>query len=74
MRDNCSIIALSLPTTTAPFWSWASASYVEREVGDTIRAVAYLQEVDNGEVVFRIDRDDEDAMSVDPSYRCVKCP
>lgn len=30
----------------------ASASYVEREVGDTIRAVAYLQEVDNGEVVF----------------------
>jgi hypothetical protein len=21
-----------------------------------------------------VERDDEDAMSVDPSYRCVKCP
>ena len=30
----------------------ASASYVQREAGDSIRAVAYLQEVDNGEVVF----------------------
>ena len=30
----------------------ASASYVEREAGDSIRAVAYLQEVENGEVVF----------------------
>ena len=30
----------------------ASASYVEREVNGVKRAVAYLQEVDNGEVVF----------------------
>ena len=30
----------------------ASASYVEREVNGENRAVAYLQEVDNGEVVF----------------------
>ena len=30
----------------------ASASYVERQAGDSIRAVAYLQEVENGEVVF----------------------
>ena len=30
----------------------ASASYVEREVGGTMRAVAYLQEVEDGKVVF----------------------
>jgi short-subunit dehydrogenase len=30
----------------------ASASYVQREAGGSMRAVAYLQEVDNGEVVF----------------------
>ena len=47
-------------------WGWST------DPGNCTRLVSEFDR--NGKEIFRLDRDDPDPMSVDPSYRCVKCP
>ena len=47
-------------------WGWST------DPGNCTRLVSEFNR--DGNEIFRLDRDDPDPMSVDPSYRCVKCP
>ncbi len=47
-------------------WGWNT------DPGNCTRLVSEFNR--DGNEIFRLDRDDPDPMSVDPSYRCVKCP
>ena len=47
-------------------WGWST------DQGNCTRLVSEFNR--DGNEIFRLDRDDPDPMSVDPSYRCVKCP
>ena len=47
-------------------WGWST------EPGNCTRLVSEFDT--NGEEIFRLDRTDANPMSVNPSYRCVKCP
>lgn len=46
-------------------WGWST------DPGNCTRLVSEFNR--DGNEIFRLDRDDPDPMSVDPSYRCVKC-
>ena len=47
-------------------WGWST------DPGNCTRLVSEFNR--DGNEIFRLDRDNPDPMSVDPSYRCVKCP
>lgn len=47
-------------------WGWST------DPGNCTRLVSEFNR--DGNEIFRLNRDDPDPMSVDPSYRCVKCP
>lgn len=47
-------------------WGWST------DPGNCTRLVSEFNR--DGNEIFRLDRDDPNPMSVDPSYRCVKCP
>ena len=47
-------------------WGWST------DPGNCTRLVSEFNR--DGNEIFRLDRGDPDPMSVDPSYRCVKCP
>ena len=47
-------------------WGWST------DPGNCTRLVSEFDW--GGKEIFRLDRDDPDPMSVNPSYRCIKCP
>ena len=47
-------------------WGWST------DPGNCTRLISEFDRY--GREIFRLDRDDPDPMSVNPSYRCVKCP